>query len=242
MGLPHLSQTSSVGSSWALMSFMSFFAFSRSTLNFFQNWLRVFRKLSRPSSISSSSSSMAAVYSTLMMSWKCSTSMVDHHEAELGGVELALALLRVLAGLDGGDDGGVGGGPADAVLLQLLHEGASLKRGGGCVKCWSVSSFLRARESPSARGRQLGGGVVDRLVLRSRRVRLRDGLRRDLLLALLLVDGEEALELQRGALGPELVGRPAPRRRGGDVHHRLVVDRGTHLRGHEAVPDERVEP
>ncbi len=56
------------------MSFISALALSRSTLNFFQNWLSVFRKLSRPSSISSSSSSIAAVYSTLMMSWKCWTS------------------------------------------------------------------------------------------------------------------------------------------------------------------------
>ena len=56
------------------MSFISAWAFLRSTSNFFQNWFKVFRKLSVPSSISSSSSSMAAVYSTFMMSWKCSTS------------------------------------------------------------------------------------------------------------------------------------------------------------------------
>ena len=55
------------------MFFISFWAFFRSFSNFFQNWLSVFRRLSVPSSISSSSCSMAAVYSTLMMSWKCTT-------------------------------------------------------------------------------------------------------------------------------------------------------------------------
>ena len=37
-------------------------------------------------------------------------------------MELAVLLLHVFARLDGGDDRGVGGGPADAVLLELLHQ------------------------------------------------------------------------------------------------------------------------
>ena len=73
MGEPHFSQTSSVFSSMRLTSGISRPAFFRSFSNFFQNWFRVLRRLSFPSSIWSSSSSMPAVYSTFMMSWKCST-------------------------------------------------------------------------------------------------------------------------------------------------------------------------
>ncbi len=43
-------------------------------------------------------------------------------EAQLGGDEAPIHLLHVAPGLDGGDDRRVGGGPADAVLLQRLDQ------------------------------------------------------------------------------------------------------------------------
>ena len=42
---------------------------------------------------------------------------------------------------------------------------ASLKRGGGWVKCWSVSSFLSVSASPSARGGSWPAAVVRRRVV-----------------------------------------------------------------------------
>ncbi len=84
---------------------------------------------------------------------------------------------------------------------------ASLKRGGGWVKCWSVSSFFRESTSPSARG---GSWVAASSAAWSSPAGASGcggGLLLDLLFLLLLVDGEEALELQGRALGAELVGR-----------------------------------
>ena len=48
---------------------------------------------------------------------------VGDHAAQLRGLEPALVLLHVVPVLDGGDDAGVGGRAADAVLFQLLHQG-----------------------------------------------------------------------------------------------------------------------
>ena len=47
---------------------------------------------------------------------------VGHDQADLGGDELAAVLLHVLALLNGGEDGGVGGRPADAALFQFLDQ------------------------------------------------------------------------------------------------------------------------
>jgi hypothetical protein len=47
--------------------------------------------------------------------------------AHVGGVEAALVQGHVLARLQGGDDGGVGGRTADAVLFQGATRLASLK-------------------------------------------------------------------------------------------------------------------
>ena len=54
-----------------------------------------------------------------------------HGPAQQGGLELLLLPLHIAAVDDGGDDGGVGGGTADAVLFQRLDEGGFGVAGGG---------------------------------------------------------------------------------------------------------------
>ena len=161
---------------------------------------------------------------------------VGDEEAELGRVELALPLLHVVAGLDGPDDGGIGRGPADAVLLELLHE-ARLAEARRRLREVLVGVELAETEAVAlGQGRELGRRLLGRSVVRGDAARRR--LRRPrlpLLVRRLLVDGEEALELQRGALRAQEV--PARLY----VRDRLVVDGGQHLGGHEAVPDELVE-
>ena len=51
---------------------------------------------------------------------------IGHHHAEFGGREVAAFLLHVLALLNGGEDGGVGGRTAHAVGFQLFTSVASL--------------------------------------------------------------------------------------------------------------------
>ena len=46
----------------------------------------------------------------------------DHGHADVGGQQRAALLLHVVALLDGGDDGRVGGRPADPLVLQLLDQ------------------------------------------------------------------------------------------------------------------------
>ena len=149
-------------------------------------------------------------------------------------MEPALDLLHVLLVLDDREDGRVGRRPPDAVLLQLLHQrglGESRRRLGEVLL---GEETLPHQPEPLALG-ELGQlnvalvapGLVGAGLLS---VRFLLGGRRH------PVHREVAGELEDRARGPER--RPTR----GDLHHRLVVDRGLHLTGHEAVPDELVEP
>ena len=51
--------------------------------------------------------------------------------AQQGGLELFLVALHIAAVDDGGDDGRIGGGAADAVFFQCLDEGGFGVAGGG---------------------------------------------------------------------------------------------------------------
>ena len=111
---------------------------------------------------------------------------------EVGGVEPALLLLDVVAVLDGLDDGGVGAGPADVLLLQRLDPAwPRCIAGGGWVKCWVGSRSWRSR---AGRGSRAGRSGVFLLA----------GRRRD---AAVAVEAEDlALGLEE-ALGPAVIGR-----------------------------------
>ena len=165
---------------------------------------------------------------------------VDDHEAELGGPQPTLALFDVLAGLDGRDDARVRGGATDAVLLQLLHQARLAEAGWRLCEVLVGVEFLEREGLALLEGRELVAGLglgVVRL-----QMRLLDRLLRlDLLLAGLLVNREEALEPEDGALGTQQIGGPAGGWCRGDVYHRLVVEGRAHLRGHETVPDELVQ-
>ena len=100
---------------------------------------------------------------------------------------------------------------------------ASLKRGGGSVKCCSELERLQRQRLPFLEFGQL---VLQRLVF--------------LVLAVLglLVDLQEAFELQHRATHPEAVIHALAA--GVDIDRRLVKDRRVHLRRHKALPDELV--
>ena len=53
-----------------------------------------------------------------------------HGPAQQGGLELLLVALHIAAVDDGGDDGRIGGGAADAVFFQRLDEGGFGVAGG----------------------------------------------------------------------------------------------------------------
>ena len=122
MGLPHLSQTSSVFSSMALTSFISAWALLQVLLELLpelvQGVQEVVRSLLDLVQLLLHGGGVLDVHDVL----EVLDQEVGDQEAELGGPELGVPLLHVLAGLDGGDDRGVGRGAADAVLLELLHE------------------------------------------------------------------------------------------------------------------------
>src|SRR5262245_55788102 len=167
---------------------------------------------------------------------------VGHQEAQLRGMEPAIALLDVLARLDRGDDGRVGRGPADAVLLELLHQARFAEAGRRLGKVLVGVELLERERVALCEGRQLLLGFLRLGRVLGERLLLQLG--RALLVRSLLVDRQKALELQRGALGAEQIHRrlAGVRSRGRlDVHHRLVVDGGPDLRGDEAVPNQFVQ-
>ncbi len=101
---------------------------------------------------------------------------------------------------------------------------ASLKRGGGSVKCCSASRAFSVELLAFGQHRQL---VLERLVF--------------FVLAVfrLLVNLEEAFELEHRTGNAEAVNVIAAL--GVDVHRGLVEDGRVHLRGHKALPDELVD-
>ncbi len=145
--------------------------------------------------------------------------------AQGGGTEPGLLHLHVSPVLDGGNDLGVGGGPADAQPLQLFHQ-AGLAEAG-----WRLGEVLVRLESlevaliPLLQRRE-GLQVVQSPVVPG--------------LGGLLVETGEAGKLHHGARGPEEIAAA----RGpiqGEVHSGRVIYRRGHLAGHESKPDELVE-
>ena len=67
-----------------------------------------------------------------------------HGPAQQGGLELFLVPLHIAAVDDGGDDGRVGGGAADAVLFQRLDEGGFGVAGGGLGELLLALQLLAA--------------------------------------------------------------------------------------------------
>src|SRR5690554_400798 len=133
--------------------------------------------------------------------------------AELLGVEATVLQLDVAAILDGGDDRGVGGGAADAALLQLLDQ-ARLGVAGR-----RLGEVLLGVQGGQGHGRALG--------------QIRQGL--ILVLAGRLHHPGIAVELQHPPLGPELIALGLDGQGAGEVLRRR------HLAGHELAPDQLVE-
>ena len=139
---------------------------------------------------------------------------VDHQPAERGGDEAAFLLAHVLALLDLAQDVGVGGGPADAVLLHELHE-------RGLVEARRRLGLVALRLRLAQRERVALGnlwqpdlGVVSLALILGCVLRL--GLRD------LAVEPEEARVLEHGAVGAQ------QREIGGAFAARLDLD-GGHL-------------
>src|ERR1035441_9892273 len=144
---------------------------------------------------------------------------IGDDQANFGGHELAAGFLRVLPLLDGAENSGVGGRPANAALLEFLHQ----------------RSFVEAR-------RRLGEMLL--WEKRLQRQLLPGFERRDFVLQFLglfllavlglFIDLEEAVELhdRSGYAEPEHV---APRL-GIDVDRGLVEHGGVHLRSDETLP------
>src|SRR6185295_8943882 len=137
------------------------------------------------------------------------------------GTEAPLHPVDVVAIGEHGEDGGVGRGPADAVLLQRLDQG------GLAVLRRRLSEVLLRKELHQ----------LERLALAQRRQHgaFAVGLLARVLVRGLAVDRQEAGALQHLARGAEHVAAVL------DVHLGHVEDGGLHLRGDEAVPDQLVE-
>ena len=132
--------------------------------------------------------------------------------------------LHVLAILERGDDGGVGGGPADAVLLQRLHQ-----RGLAVAR------------------RRLGEVLLGAQRVESHRIALAH--RRQHVIAVLALAVVRALLIHRDVAGLDQGGTVGaqqvalrPIGAGEQVDRDRVIERVAHLRGDRALPDERVEP
>ncbi len=105
---------------------------------------------------------------------------------------------------------------------RALMRVASVKRGGGSVKCWVGLTSRTLVRSSSLSVRQATGGPLLLVVLGA-------------VVAALGVDPGEALEQGARRAGPQLVG-PV-----GQVDRRGLELLGRHLRGQGALPDEPVQ-
>ena len=130
---------------------------------------------------------------------------------------------HIVAVLQHGEDGGVGGGPADAQLLHLLHQarlGIARRR---------LGEVLRGVDLAAAQCVLLGHRRQHAILVILRRVVL-----------VFAIELQEPVEDQRGAGGAQ---PRAVRARGvGDLHRHLIELRRLHLARDRALPDEFVEP
>ena len=139
-----------------------------------------------------------------------------HSPAQQGGLELFLVALHIAAVDDGGDDGRVGGGAANAVFFQRLDEGSFGIAGG------RLGELLFALQLPQ----------LEHLSL------LQRGKVRFLLFLFVggfLVQGGKAVKGHGVAAGLEVVIRRAD----GDRHGVLLAV--CHLACHKAAPDHAVQ-
>src|SRR5579862_416621 len=145
--------------------------------------------------------------------------------AEHGGREAALIFFDVFALDDGGNDGGVGGGPADALLFQVFNQ-----RGFGIA--WRrLSEMLLGANVTELEGLALFDAresVAFALVALFVVVAVRVGGRQ-------LIDAEVAVKLLHGTGGAEGVIA------GSDVDGGLVENGRKHLRSDEALPDQLIK-
>ena len=139
------------------------------------------------------------------------------HLPQGSGAEVPALLHHVLPVQDGGDGGGVGGGAADALLLQGLDQRGLGVAAGGLGEVLVGLEGLQLQGLPLL---QIGQGGLERLLL---------------LVLPLHVHGGVAGELEGRVGGPEGVSR------GGHLDGHAVVHGGGHLAGQEAAPDELVE-
>ena len=143
------------------------------------------------------------------------------HPPDVGGQEALLVEEHVFPFLEGGDDAGVGRGPADAELFQGLDQA-----GLGKAR-WRLGEVLFRADAQQVQllaldqGRQLAFLVVVRL----------PGV-----VAPLQVDAHEAGGGDVGAGGAEEIARPGPQ-----VDGHLVDEGVLHLAGQGALPDQLVE-
>ena len=139
-----------------------------------------------------------------------------HSTTQQGGLELFLVALHIAAVDDGGDDGRIGGGTADAVFLQRLDEGSFGIAGG------RLGELLLALQLPQLEHLSLlQRGEVGFLLF--------------LFVGGFLVQGGKAVKGHGVAAGFEVVIRRAD----GDRHGILLAV--CHLACHKAAPDHAVQ-
>ena len=141
-----------------------------------------------------------------------------HHPAQVGDVEVLALLHDILPVQDSGHGGGVGGGPADALLLHSPDQRGVGVMGRGLGEVLVPGEILQRQDLPLPQGRQ--GRFLLFLLL---------------VLALLVHSGV-AGEFQAGGAGAETVSG------GVDLHRDAVIHGVGHLAGHVAAPDQLVEP
>ena len=101
--------------------------------------------------------------------------------------------------MNGGENGGIGGGAADALLLQRLHQGGFGEAGRRLGEVLLGQQFVQLQDLAPGQGRQGGGRLFLGLVVPA-----------------FLIDFQKAVELQDGAGSPEEIGS------GCNFHHGLI--------------------
>src|SRR5437870_3894233 len=157
---------------------------------------------------------------------------LGHDLPQVGGEEAPLLLLHVFLVLDGGEDRGIGRRTADALLLELLHQGRFGEPRRRLSEVLLGEQVDQLQCLTGLERRELARDVALLLVIPLHL--LRPGLFRRLL-RFLAVHREATGEVEDLARGAE--GGPS----GLDVRCGLVEDRRNHLAGDEAVPDQFVE-